>query len=223
MGINFNADSNLLKEEIADDDCEENVRLIAHAKLTSQDSCLSEVSELGESTALNDITLKEVIDEGNEEEDEEEREEKRHKEASQKQSKANLDRLQSDNSGETVELQVNNHVGERKGENGERVKESNVDDQKPLSPIEKKLSRQELNDPERPTVKRNRFTTQRDPFHKDRAPRKSVLKRSNHPSPVTFEVSSPSGSPTGNVDDDEDENYEGSRQQQMDRKCCTIM
>ena len=204
---------------IAEDECEENVHLIAHTKLTAQDSCLSEITDFDDDlSSPNDITLKEVI-----EEEEEEGQLKDEDHPPKKTEMMNGGRIESDSRVENLEL---NHIGESiEGSGADGEKESNVDERKPLSPIEKKLSRQELlkSDQERPTVNRKRFTTQRDPFHKDRAPRKSVLKRTNHPNPVTtFESTSPSVSPTGNDDDDE-ANYDYKQQQQLDRKCCVVM
>lgn len=199
---------------IADDDTEDNVLLLAHAKLTAQDSVLSELGNSlpnDDSTSPNDIAIKEVINEEEEEDDEEE----------QPQKPPELSRIQAD-SGENMELHENNiKGGKEKKVVGET--ETNVDDSKPLSPVERQLSKQEFNksDLERPTVKRNRFTTQRDPFHKDRAPRKSVLKRTAHPpSPVsTYEVTTPTSSPTGNDED----NDESNQHPPMDRKCCVVM
>ena len=214
----------MLKDVMADDGVDEKVLAIAHAPLIAQDSVLSTLSDFGDEPASpNDIIVQETIEEESEDLKGERGDEE---EGGELQKRPPVRRIHTDSgSTEEVELKESNHVGERKG-NG--VKETNVDEDKPLSPIEKKLSRQELfnNDQNRPTVKRNRFTTQRDPFHKDRAPRKSVLKRTAHPpSPVTtFESSSPSTSPTGNGKDDDDEDDEISKhQQQMDRKCCVVM
>ena len=219
----------MLKEMMPDDGVDEEVRLIAHAKLSAQDSVLSTLSDLGdEPSSLNDIIIAETIKEEPETEEGErgEKEGGGGREGEELQKAPPVKRVRSD--GGTVqdlELKESNHIGEKKG-NG--VKETNVDEEKHLSPIEKKLSKQELFDTNqsRPTVKRNRFTTQRDPFHKDRVPRKSVLKRTA-PSPVTtFEARSPSVSPTGNGsagDNEEEDEISKYHQQQMDRKCCVVM
>ena len=222
----------MLKEMLPDDGGDEEVRLIAHTKLSAQDSVLSTLSDLGdEPSSPNDIVLKETIQE--EVEPVEGEGGGGGREGSGEQQKAlPIKRVGSDGPVENMELKESNHVGGggggEKKENG--MKETNVDEEKHLSPIEKKLSKQELfndSNQSRPTVKRNRFTTQRDPFHKDRVPRKSVLKRTA-PSPVTtFEARSPSVSPTGNgsAGDNEEEEDEISKyhQQQMDRKCCVVM
>lgn len=222
MGINQFNDASLMKEMIADDH-DENVRLIAHTKLTAQDSILSEMSELdNEPSTLSEITLKEVIEE--EDEDKE-----RSEEVEQSQKPSGLERIQSDTGNENGEAQSRNNVGETEKQADRKVKETNFDEDKPLSPIEKKLSKQELfkNENERPTNTRRNRNTQRDPFHKDRAPRKSVLKRPANPSPRvdTIEATTFSSSPTGKDydDDEDDESYEKKRQQQMDRKCCVVM
>ena len=212
-------DSRLLDGEIADYDDEDKARVhaIAHTKLTAQDSVLSQLSD--EVSSPTDITMREIAEED---------EGRGGGGGGDGVKQSNENGLESDSGVGVDDTELpavsGNHVEEktRKAEGSEQ--ETNVDGQKPLSPIEKKLSKQELfkNDQDRPTnLKRNRFTTQRDPFHKDRVPRKSVLKRPNHPSPVIeeFEVTTPSVSPTG--DDDFDE--EKARQQQMDRKCCVIM
>ena len=220
----------MLKEMMPDDGVDEEVRLIAHTKLSAQDSVLSTLSDIGdEPSSPNDIILKEVIKEEPENEEGERGEEEKGRggEGEEQQKPQPVRRIHSDSpSVEDLKLKESNHVGNKK-ENG--VKETNVDEEKHLSPIEKKLSKQELFDSNqsRPTVKRNRFTTQRDPFHKDRVPRKSVLKRTP-PSPVTtFEARSPSASPTGNSsaagDDDEEDEISKYHQQQMDRKCCVVM
>ena len=210
-------DSNMLREMLPDDEIDKEVQLIAHTKLSAQDSVLSTLSDLGdEPSSPNEIILEETI-----------QEEKEGEEGGGELQKAPLKRVSSDG-GEDLELKESNHVGAgEKKENG--VRETNVDEEKHLSPIEKKLSKQELydNSQSRPTVKRNRFTTQRDPFHKDRVPRKSVLKRTP-PSPVTtFEARSPSASPTGNGsagdNDQEDDEITKYHQQQMDKKCCVVM
>ena len=212
-------DSKVLQEMMPDDGVDEDVRLIAHTKLSAQDSVLSTLSDIGdEPSSPNDIIVHEIIKEEPENEE---------GEGEEKQKPQPVNRINSDSgSGGNFELKENNHVGDKK-ENS--VKETNVDEEKHLSPIEKKLSKQELfeGNQNRPTVKRNRFTTQRDPFHKDRVPRKSVLKRTA-PSPVTtFEARSPSASPTGNGsaagDDDEEDEISKYHQQKMDRKCCVVM
>ena len=218
----------MLKDMMPDDGGDEEVRLIAHTKLSAQDSVLSTLSDLGdEPSSPNDIIVEETIQEEPEAEKGERGEEEREGREGEELKKAPpVKRVASDgNTEEGLELKETNHVGERK-ENG--VKETNVDEEKHLSPIEKKLSKQELFDSNqsRPTVKRNRFTTQRDPFHKDRVPRKSVLKRTA-PSPVTtFEARSPSVSPTSNGsagDNEEEDEISKYHQQQMDRKCCVVM
>ena len=194
------------------DDEDENVIALAHTKLTAQDSVLSQLSD--EVASPTDVSLKEIVeeDEGG----------GRDGERLLKQSAENGTESDSGVGVEDSELPVNssNHVNE-KSKGGEV--ETSMNEPKPLSPIEKKLSRQEDFSQDRPTnLKRNRYTTQRDPFHKDRVPRKSVLKRNDRPIPVieTFEVTTPtSTSPTG--DDDFDE--ERLRQQQLDRKCCVVM
>ena len=223
-------DSTMLKEMVPDDGGDEDVRLIAHTKLSVQDSVLSTLSDAGdEPSSPNDIIIEETIREEREPADEE-RERKGEGEGREEGEELRkappVERIGSDG-GEDLELKETNHVG---GEKKNGVRETNVDGEKHLSPIEKKLSKQELyeNNPSRPTVKRNRFTTQRDPFHKDRVPRKSVLKRTP-PSPVTtFEARSPTDSPTSNGsvgDNGEEEEDEIAKyhQKQMDRKCCVIM
>lgn len=222
-------DSNMLKEMMPDDDGDEEVRLIAHAKLSAQDSVLSTLSDFGdEPSSPSNIIIAETIKEEPEAEEGERGEKKGGggREEEELQKAPPVKRVGSDSGTvQDIELKENNHIGEKK-ENG--VKETNVDEEKHLSPIEKKLSKQELFDSNqsRPTVKRNRFTTQRDPFHKDRVPRKSVLKRTA-PSPVTtLEARSPSTSPTGNGsagDNEEEDEISKYHQQQMDRKCCVVM
>ena len=228
-------DSNMLKEMLPDDDIDKEVHLIAHTKLSAQDSVLSTLSDLGdEPSSPNEIILEETI-----------QEERGSEEGGGELQKAPPKRIGSDDGelhkappkrvgsdgGEDLELKESNHVGAGEKKNG--VRETNVDKEKHLSPIEKKLSKQELyeNNQSRPTVKKNRSTmqrdTQRDPFHKDRVPRKSVLKRTP-PSPVTtFEATSPSASPTGNGsagdNDEEEDEITKYHQQQMDKKCCVVM
>lgn len=222
-GINDFNDAKMLKGELVlpDDDDDENVQLIAHTKFSTQDSCLSEVSEVGnEPSSPNDIIVKEVNEENKDEESAEQ--EEPHK-------PSGVSRVRSEQGSENNGTQNTNHVGERKEKAENRVqklKETNIDDDKPLSPIEKKLSKQELfkSNHERPTNTRRTRNTQRDPFHKDRAPRKSVLKRPAEPSPRvdTIEATTFSSSPTGKDYDDDDEN-ENKHQKQMDRKCCVVM
>jgi hypothetical protein len=219
-------DSSVLKEMLPDDDIDKEVHLIAHTKLAAQDSLLSTSSDFGdEPSSPNEIIIEETI--------QEEREGEEGGGGREELQKAPpVKRIGSDGGDDAVEdleLKQSNHVGGGGGEGEKKkngIKETNVDnEEKHLSPIEKKLSKQELFEG-RPTVKRNRFTTQRDPFHKDRVPRKSVLKR-HEPSPVTIEARSPSTSPTGNGSagdiEEEDDEITKYHQQQMDRKCCVVM
>ena len=57
-------DSNMLKEMLPDDDIDKEVHLIAHTKLSAQDSVLSTLSDLGdEPSSPNEIILEETIQE----------------------------------------------------------------------------------------------------------------------------------------------------------------
>lgn len=218
-GVNAFNDAKMIKGELAlpDDDDDENVQIIALTKLSTQDSCLSEVGD--KPSSPDDIIMKEVIKEDEDEENAEQ--EETHK-------PSGVSRVQSEQGSENNETQNTNHVREKeeKAENrAQKLKEMDIDEDKPLSPIEKKLSKQEIfkSDNERPTNTRRTRNTQRDPFHKDRAPNKSVLKRRPEPSPRvdTIEATTFSSSPTGKDYDDDDENKY--HQKQIDRKCCVVM